>query len=232
MGEPSGAVVAAAFAAFEPSMIAGIYDQARAALDHANALRLTRDSTAESLRTVLADADDSTVSKVADQLAGVVDALDPTGRPLFSGVRSLDWPDDPFGRLWQSCLALREHRGDAHVAAYLVAGFTPVEMNLLTELWLGYPLGEYSGSRAWPEEATAAALASLRNKGLVDGEQITSDGVAARDGIEANTDAMSAGAVDMLGASAEAVVGQLAVWSGQCVSERTFPPDPRKRAAG
>jgi len=32
MGEPSGAVVASAFAAFEPSMISGIYDQARQVL--------------------------------------------------------------------------------------------------------------------------------------------------------------------------------------------------------
>jgi len=232
MGEASGAVVASAFAAFEPGMISGIYDQARQAMPMADAHAITFDSTAESLRSVLGADQSDAVESVGSQLAGVVDQLDATGRPLFAGVAALDQPSDPYATLFQACLALREHRGDAHTASYIQAGFSPVEMNVLTELWLGYPLGEYSGTRAWPEETTAAALASLRERGLLDGDELTAAGRAARDAIEASTDAMEQPVVDALGADFAATVDQLATWSATCVEAATFPPDPRKRAAG
>lgn len=233
LGAPSGAVVASAFAAFEPGMIGGIWDQASQTVEPASAWEMTLDSTAESLRSVLAGADEAEVAAVADQLASVVDGLDPTGRPLFTGVQSRDWPDDAFGKLWQACLALREHRGDAHVAAYIGEGLGPVEMNMLTELWLGYPMGEYSGTRAWSEEATAEAIASLQAAGLIDADNgITAAGIARRDGIENRTDAMQAGVVDALGTELDGVAAKLGAWSQTCLEAKTFPPDPRKRAAG
>jgi len=232
MGEPSGAVVASAFAAFEPSMISGIYDQARQVLPLQDARTITFDSTSESLRSVLGNDQAESVASVGNRLADVVDQLDATGRPLFAGVAALARPDDPYGTLFQSSLALREHRGDAHVASYIQAGFSPVEMNILTELWLGYPLGEYSGSRAWPEETTQAALANLNERGLLDGDMLTAAGQVARDAIEASTDAMEQPVVDALGTDLGAIVDQLAAWSATCVQAATFPPDPRKRAAG
>lgn len=233
LGEPNGRVVASAFAAFEPSMIAGIWDQARQAVPVEGVRRVTIDSTAESLRSVLAEADEEAISSVGERLAAVVDGLDATGRPLFSGVQSLDWPSDPYGRLWQATLALREHRGDAHVAAYIGDGFDPVRMNILTELWLDYPLGEYSSTRAWSQEATALALAALQADELVDSEQqITEPGKQVRYAIETRTDSMEKGVVDALGDDLDATIGQLAAWSQTCIAAGTFPPDPRKRAAG
>ena len=231
LGEPSGAVVAAAFAAFEPGMIAGVYEQARATLNRDDAWSITVGSTAESLASVIGHGD-AAVASIADRLAGIVDGLDRTGRPLFAGVASMGWSEDPHGTLFQACLALREHRGDAHVASYIGAGFGPVEMNVLTELWLGYPIGEYSGSRAWPERTTAAALDGLRERGLLDGDEITAAGRAVRRSIEDTTDAMEQAVIDGLGHDLDAVIGQLGEWSQQCVDAGTFPPDPRKRAAG
>lgn len=233
LGEPSGAVVASAFAAFEPSMIGDVYEQALAAVPRDDAYRVTFDSTAESLRTVLAGSDVETIASVGGQLAGVVDGLGSAGRPLFSGVQALDWPTDPYGQLWQACLALREHRGDAHVAAYTAEGFDPVCMNILTELWLGYSLGEYSGSRAWSDEATAAAITSLQADGLLDdANNITASGVEVRELIETCTDAMERSVVDALGAELDPISAQLTEWSSRCIEASTFPPDPRKRAAG
>ncbi len=52
----------------------------------------------------------------------------------------------------------REHRGDGHLAACVAAGLDQVEMNVLTELWLDYPAGEYSGTRGFPHERVAAAV--------------------------------------------------------------------------
>ena len=232
MGEPSGSVVAAAFAAFEPGMISGIYDQARQAMSQSDALNITFDSTTESLRSVLGEDQTDAVASVGNRLASVVDQLDATGRPLFAGVAALDTPDDPFTNLFQSTLALREHRGDAHIASYIGAGFSPIEMNVLSELWLGYPLGEYSASRAWSEEATAAALSGLRDRGLLEGDALTPAGTAARAAIEEATDAMEQPVVDALGSKLDTTIEQLSAWSTCCVDAATFPPDPRKRAAG
>ncbi len=233
MGQPSPSVVAAAFAAFEPSVIEGVYAQALATLSRDEALEITFESTAESLRATLVDSDEAEVAEVGQQLASVVDGLEPTGRALFAGVQAIPWLDDPYGRLWQACLSLREHRGDAHIAAYINAGFGAVDMNILTELWLGYPLGEYSGTRAWPDEATASSMAGLRERGLIDDEHnLTDTGRATRDAIEASTDEMEQDVVDGLGSDLDRIASSLGVWSDQCVAASLFPPDPRKRAAG
>lgn len=232
MGEPSGAVVASSFAAFEPNLIASIYDRARGLMSRDDIHRIIFDAASDSLRSVLGESETDAVSRVGGRLADVVDQLDRTGRPLFAGVASLDWPEDPYRKLYQASLALREHRGDAHVAAYIGAGFNPVEMNILTELWLGYPLGEYSGTRAWPEETTAAAVAGLRDRGLLEGDTLTADGRAAREAIEEVTDAMEQPVVDHLGDDLDAIVDQLTAWGQACIDAETFPPDPRKRAAG
>ena len=104
------------------------------------------EATVESLREVLAGED---VAPPADRLAAAIAAADVTGRPLFAGLASQPWPDDPLGRLWRACDLAREHRGDSHVAACIAAGLDPIAMNVLTELWVGMPLGSYSATRGW-----------------------------------------------------------------------------------
>ena len=229
LGAPHGEVVAAAFAAFEPGLIAGLFEAATAQLPSHEIWSIVVEATGSSLRQVLTLED---VSWVADRLVAIVDEADATGRPLFAGVQSQPWPDDPYARLWQACLALREHRGDGHVAAYVSHGFDPVRMNVLTELWLGYDLGEYSATRAWSPERTAAAMASLVADRLVLDGQITLKGRELRTLIEARTDTSQAGIVTSLGDDLEKTITALDRWSATGITERMFPPDPRKRAAG
>ena len=71
---------------------------------------------------------------------------------LFAALRAQPRPDDPYARLWRAADLVREHRGDSHVAACVAAGLDPVRMGVLSEMWVGYPVGEYSGTRAWPPE--------------------------------------------------------------------------------
>lgn len=229
LGEPVGAVVAATFAAFEPGLIAQVYESARAKLSRDEALALVVGGTGESLRAALGGAD---VQAALEPLQRAVAEADPTGRALFASVQALPWPDDPYARLWQACLALREHRGDAHVIAYLGEGFDAVQMNVLTELWLDYDLGEYSASRAWSEARTAAALDELRRAGLLDGDRLTEAGRARRQAVEDRTDALCAGVVASLGDRLDEITTSLDRWSAACVAARSFPPDPRKRAGG
>lgn len=229
LGDPTGAVVAATFAAFEPSMIGGVFDGGHAQVGRARLLADLDTAVGESLRAVLGSTD---VTGAVAALRRAVDAADGTGKALFSGVRELGWPDDAHTALWRASLALREFRGDAHVAVYIAAGFDAVRMNLLTELWAGYGIGEYSASRAWSAERTAQAIASLQRDGLLDGEAITEHGRQVRDGLEAATDRICQPLVDAIGTDFDHVVTQLTLWGEACIAARAFPPDPRKLACG
>jgi hypothetical protein len=229
MGEPAPAVVASAFAVFEPGAICALYEEARAAVGRAEMVAAREQATIESLETILEGAD---VDTVVALLRRGIDAADGTGRPLFSGLASQPWPSTPVGQLWRACDVIREHRGDSHVAACVTAGLGPVAMNIVTELWLGMPLYAYSATRAWPEEVLQGTAEELRAVGLLDGDQLSATGRSLRDEIEERTDAAQQLIVDAIGYELEGVVKQLDQWSAACVEARTFPPDIYKRAAG
>ena len=212
LGDVVGAVAASAFAVFEPGVIGAMVDAGRAAIGRDDVLALLDRTTIASLHDTVGtnDATSAELPQIASALRGCVEAADGAGRPLFCGVRSLGWPDEPLGQVWRACHALREHRGDSHTAAFVAAGFDPVRMNILTELWLGYGLGDYSASRAWSTQATEAALDSLRDDGLLDSDKrLTDAGRTIRFGIEAATDVAQRSVVEALGDELDAVVAAL-----------------------
>jgi hypothetical protein len=229
LGEPDAGVVVSSFAVFEPRMLTATYEQARSACSRPSMLAARAEATIESLGATLGDAD---VTLVADRLAAAVMAADVTGRPLFAGLARQPWPDEPIGRLWRACELAREHRGDSHVAASIVRGLDPITMNVLTELWVGFPLGGYSATRGWRAEQIEQTAAALRAVGLLEGDQLTAVGLRARDELEATTDALEQPIVEALGADLDAVTDQLAHWSERCIAAQAFPPDAFKRAAG
>jgi helix-turn-helix protein len=229
LGEPLPAVVVSAFAVFEPGLITNLYEEARGKVGRPELLEARVAATTESLRAVLGDPDATGVVSV---LRRGIDAADGTGRPLFSGLASMPWPDHPIGQLWRACDILREHRGDSHIAACVSAGLNGVEMNIVTELYLGMPLGSYSATRAWPEETTTAAIERLRSDGVLEGDALSADGRRMRDEIEERTDDAQQSIVDAIGADLDATIDQLNAWSEKCVQAKAFPPDAYKRAAG
>jgi hypothetical protein len=229
LGEPTAAVVATAFAAFEPGLIASLYEDGRRAADRATLLRVQEEATVESLHAILGDID---VGPAVVALRRGVEAADGTGRPLFSGVRALPWPDAPLAQLWRVCHALREHRGDSHIAVYTAAGYNPTEMNILTELWVGWPLGSFSATRAWDAARTATALTRLRSTGLIVDDTLSDAGQAARQAIEERTDALEQTVIDAIGPELPAIIALLNEWGAQVTESGNFPPDLRKRAAG
>jgi len=234
MGEPVGAVVAAAFAWFSPELVTSVYDAARQAVPRERLLAERDAATCESLRAVLvgAGAAAAEIAAVADLLASAVEPADGTGRPLFSGLRSRGRPADPVQRLWWACDLVREHRGDSHVAAAAAAGLGAVEMNILTELWLGMPLLSYTGTRGWSDDAMQAAVAGLGARGWVRDAALTEAGRAVRSQVEARTDAQEQQIVDSIGSRLDAVCAQLDRWGARCVEAGAFPADTLKRAAG
>ncbi len=145
------------------------------------------------------------------------------GRPLFSGLRDLPWPSNPIGVLWRSCELAREHRGDGHIAVCLSEGLDPVKMNVLTELFVGMPLGSYSASRAWSADQIADAADDLRTAGLIDDDGLTAAGLDYRREIEARTDALDQPLVDAIG-DLDAMLGPLRTWSQRCIDAARSRP--------
>jgi hypothetical protein len=229
LGEPVAPVVAASFAWFEPNLVAGLYESARSTVSRERMLAVRDTATAASLAEVLAGDDPA---EVADLLAGAVEGADGTGRPLFSGLRGRGRPGDPFQRLWWACDLVREHRGDSHVAVANAAGLGPVEMNVLTECWIGMPLLSYTATRGWPEAAMQAAVSGLEARGWLRDEALTGAGRAARADIEDRTDAAEQAIVAALGGRLDEVCARLDGWSERCIASGAFPADILKRAAG
>ncbi len=103
---------------------------------------------------------------------------------------------------------------------------------MLTELWCGYALLTYTPSRGWSADRMDAAVAALRGRGLLDGDQLSPEGLRVRDGLEATTDAMQQEIVDAIDPDLDALTKQLYVWSDALVAAAAAPPDPAKRMAG
>jgi hypothetical protein len=229
LGAPAPEVVAAAFAWFEPNLLASLYQAAWSAAPRDQMLAVRDAATADSLAEVLAGDDPAAI---ADLLADAAEGADGTGRPLFSGLRGRGRPGDPFQRLWWACDLVREHRGDSHVAVAIAAGLGPVEMNVLTECWVGMPLLSYTTTRGWPEAAMRAAVDGLEARGWVRDGALTDAGRAARSGLEDRTDAAEQAIVAALGDRLDEVCTRLDDWSERCIAAGAFPADILKRAAG
>jgi hypothetical protein len=229
LGEPSGAVVAAAFAWFEPGLVISSWDAVRSAVAHDQLVQARDESTIASLREVLAGEDPG---EVANQLADAATAADGMGRPLFSGLRADGRPHDAVHLLWWACNLVREHRGDSHVAAAAAAGLDAVEMNILTELWTGMPLLSYTATRGWPAAAMQRAIGQLESRGWVRDGDLTDAGRTSRRHIELRTDDQEQPIVAALGDRLDEVCGLLNHWGQLCIEAGAFPPDILKRAAG
>jgi len=229
LGDPAGAVVAAAFAWFEPGLVTTLWDAARAVVAPERLVQARDESTVASLREVLAGEDPA---EVASLLADAAEAADGMGRPLFSGRRADGRPADAVHCLWWACGLVREHRGDSHVAAAAAAGLNAVEMNILTELWTGMPLLSYTATRGWAPDAMQRAVARLESRGWIRDGDLTDGGLAGRLGIEQRTDAQEQPIAAALGGRLEEVCDRLNHWGQLCIEAGAFPPDILKRAAG
>ncbi len=228
----SESVVTSAFGVFNGALLGPVYSHGRSVSTRADILRAREVGATTGLRDATVGVDVEIVTSAGRRLHEAVASLEPGARHLFGALQALPVPDDPHGRLWRAAELVREHRGDTHLAACVAAGLTMAEMNVFTEVWLGYPVGEYSSTRGFDADALAVAVAGLVARGwLVDGA-LTATGRAARDRLEEVTDAGQRQLVEALGSDVDELITQLSVIGEVVVASRAAPADPRKRAAG
>jgi hypothetical protein len=194
-------VVSASFAHFDP----GVVERAIASgstKTEIDALVEARQRGSEAqLARLLGEPDEQTARATAI-LRELTDGLNLAGRTLFAALSVQPWPGTPFGDLWRAADLVREHRGDAHIAAWM--GIVDAcEITLLTELSWGMPSRAYVFTRGWDTEVVDAAEARLQARGLIGDGQLTPAGKELREEIEARTDQSEAEVVARLGDRAD-----------------------------
>lgn len=122
-------------------------------------------------------------------------------RPLYAAHAGLPVPDEPHLVYWHAAGLLREHRGDAHLAALLAAGLDPVEALVShTATGKGMAVGWLLSTRGWRRDDWEAAAGRLRERGLLTAEgALTEEGTALREELERDTDRMDLAPYERLG---------------------------------
>lgn len=128
------------------------------------------------------------LAEFGSKLWPVIDQLPMVGRVFFGAHLRMPRPDDPVLSGWHAINCLREWRGDTHWAIVAAAGLSGVEVSILHNAWLRYEQEWLPRSRGTSDDELAAAWASLRTRGLADGDQVNQAGIALRQRIEDDTD--------------------------------------------
>lgn len=156
-------------------------------------------------------AEEAVVAELAARLTQAIDGLPSAGAPLFAAHRSLPRPPEPHLALFWAVTALREFRGDAHIAALRSADLGPIDSNLLM-VALGLAPEDQRTYRGWTEDEWVSAAAALTARGwLATDGRVSATGQRERAMIEDRTDAMTSRAWSSIGDRAlAAVVADLA----------------------
>lgn len=228
---PLGAVgpgtVLATFANFAPQRVRRAIPDAWEYASPASLLDVRAESSAAALRRVVPDID-----RMAEDLAGdlrhVSGAGDRTGRPLYAANVDVPERTDPVAALWQWCTALREHRGDGHVAATVAHGLSGLHGHLLQVATGALPAEPLREARGWTEDEWEDAAEALIGAGLLapDGS-LTDAGRMRKVQVEETTDRLAGDPWAVLGDRVTVVHERLARISDAVRAAQIIPfPNP------
>jgi hypothetical protein len=233
MGAVRAEVVIATFFNFRPSLVFDALPRAWDAAPPPEWLTARLDGIDAALRRVLgADvvaSDDMRLAAdlIAPAAAAVADHAG--GRPLAASHAGTPRPDAPHLALWHSITALREHRGDGHIACLVEAGVDGCEALVLHAATGDVTRGVLQTTRAWTDDEWAAALDRLASRGWVGADgAFTDEGRARREAIERRTDALAAAPWAAIGEEACEQLRQLVRPSSKAVvAAGTFARPPQ-----
>ncbi|MEU3064575.1 hypothetical protein AB0P12_00975 [Streptomyces subrutilus] len=170
------------------------------------------------------------LAEAADLAMRATEGCTRHGRTLYSAHADLPVPEEPHLRLWHAATLLREHRGDGHLAALLIAGLDPLEA-LVSHTATGKGMAPkwLKAIRGWEQSDLDAAAARLRERGVLDADgALTAEGAALRERLETETDRLDAAPYEHLGATGLARLAELGGrFVVQAVTAGAFPADLR-----
>ncbi|MFI5618916.1 hypothetical protein [Streptomyces sp. NPDC051567] len=230
MGTVGAGVVSAAFLGYRHDLVArhlpAVWETATPEEVLAARLRAA-DST---LRRLLGPetVDSPELAEAAELALRATEGCTRAARTLCSAHADLPVPGEPHLRLWHATTLLREHRGDGHVAALLLAGLDPLEaMAAHTASGQGLTPKWVRTTRGWEQEDLDAAVGRLRERGLLDAAgDLTEEGKDLREQVESDTDRLDSAPYRHLGADGVArlteIVGGFVAKAAQAGA---FPAD-------
>lgn len=191
MGPVGPEVVTATFYNFHPEMVARSIPDAWKLSSPDKALAARLEIADNAIRRLLGD--DIELGDAPQLLARVAEAGIPAGRPLFAAHAALARADTPHLALWWACTAMREHRGDGHVACLVHAGLDGCEANVISAAIGALKASTQKRFRGWSDDDWAAAEDRIRARGLMDDSDApTAAGIALKQQIEDDTDRLAA----------------------------------------
>jgi Helix-turn-helix family len=231
MGQLPGEVVAAVFGVFAPAVVVPAVAKGWEATDRDTILDARQQGATESLTRIIAEANGGSlpgddIARATELLRRASEGTTVNGHPIHAGLRSLGWPGDPVGDLWRGADLIREHRGDAHNAAWRASELDAVEITILTEAWWGIPLDSYAWTRGWEEDERQGAIARLRDRGLLDGDGLSERGREVREAVEEATDLADVPVLEALGDDHEELCTLAGAWAKAVVAAGGYPVDP------
>jgi len=152
------------------------------------------------LRRILGDlADSPGLARAADLAIRAATSAPTEGRIMYAALRPRPVPEEPTARLWHAATLLREHRGDGHIAALVVAGIGGTEAHVLHALSRDIPAAKFGRVHHLPAARLAAVVDGMRARGLIDASGWLSDaGRATKERVEKLTDDLAAPPYDSL----------------------------------
>jgi helix-turn-helix protein len=201
-GEVPAEVVIAAFYNFAPAQVRKAIPSVWSVTTPKAVLEARLDGADAALRRLLPDDINSEEMRRAAELAReATTVLDVVGRPLYAAHAALAWPEPAHLQLWHAATLLREHRGDGHIAALVLAGLSGLDAALTyVATGKGMPDDLQRQTRGYDEDEWTTAKQRLVDDGLLTAAgALTDEGQALRADLEARTDAAAAAPYEHLG---------------------------------
>jgi len=124
LGAAGPELVAALFGGFAPAMVGRAVPQVWSVASPPQVQAARMAGATAALGRLLGPHRLPAVAAAAELTHRCVQILPLPGRPMAAAQAALPRPDDPLAALWHDCTVLREHRGDGHLAAVAVAGWS------------------------------------------------------------------------------------------------------------
>lgn len=204
MGPVGAGTVAATFYNFNPELVARFVPAVWETAAPAAVLDARLRAADATLRRLLGEevVASPELAEAAALALRATEACTPHAKPLYAAHADLPVPDAPHLAYWHAATLLREHRGDAHLAALLHAGLDPLEA-LVSHTATGKGMAPrwILATRGWRRADWEAAQDRLRSRGLLDEQGgLTDAGTALRAEVEEHTDRMDLAPYEHLGA--------------------------------
>lgn len=190
LGPVTAGPVIAAFFGFSPAMVTRAFPDVWTRITPAGASEARLAGARVALAEICGDLD---LAGAADAIEAAAREIDLPGRTLAAAYADLPWPDDAPGRLWHAATLLREHRGDGHMAALLLAGLDGCESLVLRDAIEGGRLrASMQAARGWTDDEWQAGAERLRTRGWLSSDgRVTVTGSEAYAVVEAHTDRLA-----------------------------------------